>query len=89
MSREEILSTFNFIIVGGSESTATSLTGILNHLSKNDGIMRRLSSDIRDHYKKEENITIDSIYDLPYLEAVLNEGLRMCNPVPGGLPRMV
>ena len=89
MSREEILSTFNFIIVGGSETTATTLTSILNHLTKNNNIMRHLSSEIRDHYKKEEDVTIDSIHDLSYLEAVLNEGLRMCNPIPGGLPRMV
>ena len=89
MSREEILSTFNLVIVAGSETTATTLTGIFNHLSKNNNIMRRLSSEIRDRYKKEEDITIDSIHDLPYLEAVLNEGLRICNPIPGGLPRMV
>ncbi|KAL8794970.1 MAG: hypothetical protein Q9195_002552 [Heterodermia aff. obscurata] len=89
MSREEILSTFNFIIVGGSETTATTLTGIFNHLCKNNDIMRRLTSEIRDHYKKEEDVTIDSTHDLPYLEAVLNEGLRMCNPIPGGLPRVV
>lgn len=89
MSKDEILSTFNFIIVGGSESTATTLIGIFNHLSKNASIMGRLSAEIRAHYRKEEDITIDSIPDLPYLEAVLNESLRVCNPIPGGLPRMV
>ncbi len=89
MSKDEILSTFNFIIVGGSETTATTLTGIFNHLCKNERILTRLCTEIRRRYGKEEDITIDSIHDLPYLEAVLNEGLRMCNPIPGGLPRMV
>jgi cytochrome P450 len=89
MSKNEILSTFNFIIVGGSETTATTLTGIFNHLCKNEKILTRLCTEIRNRYGKEEHITIDSIHDLPYLEAVLNEGLRMCNPIPGGLPRMV
>ena len=89
MSKDEILSTFNFIIVGGSETTATTLTGIFNHLSKNERIRTRLCTEIRSRYSKEEDITIDSIHDQPYLEAVLNEGLRMCNPIPGGLPRMV
>lgn len=89
MSRDEILSTFNFIIVGGSETTATTLTGIFNHLAKNERIMQRLSAEIRTKYRREEDITIASLQSLPYLEAVLNEGLRMCNPIPGGLPRMV
>ena len=89
MSKDEILSTFNFIIVGGSESSATALTGIFNHLAKSAHIMGRLSAEIRGKYRKEEDITIDSIEDLPYLNAVLNEGLRICNPIPGGLPRVV
>ena len=89
MSRDEILSTFNFIIVGGSETTATTLTGIFNHLSRSERILQRLCTEIRTKFKKETDITIDKIHSLPYLEAVLNEGLRMCNPIPGGLPRVV
>lgn len=89
MSKDEILSTFNFIIVGGSETSATVLTGILNHLVRSAHTMDRLSAEIRAKYRKEEDITLDSIHDLPYLEAVLNEGLRICNPIPGGLPRVV
>lgn len=91
MSREEILATFNFIIVGGSETTATALTGVFNHLTKkeNRGIMSRLCEEIRTTFKKEKDITIDATKELPYLEAVINEGLRVCNPIPGGLPRVV
>jgi cytochrome P450 len=91
MSRDEILSTFNFIIVGGSETTATTLTGIFNYLSlkENAAIQKRLSQELRARFKKEEDITIDALKNLPYLEAVVNEGLRICNPIPGGLPRVV
>ena len=89
MSREEILATFNFIIVGGSETTATALTGIFNHLTKNKDVMSRLCTEIRTRFKEENDITIDATTDLKYLEAVLNEGLRICNPIPGGLPRVV
>ena len=89
MSQDEILSTFNFIIISGSETTATTLTGIFNHLSRNVRILQRLCMEVRTKFTEEQDITIDAIQDLPYLEAVVNEGLRMCNPVPGGLPRMV
>ena len=46
MSRAEILSTFNFIVVGGAETSATVLTGIFNHLSRNEAILRRLCNEI-------------------------------------------
>lgn len=89
VSRDEILSTFGFIIVGGSETSATTLTGIFNHLSRRPEITSRLSKEIRDRFKEENDIVIGAIQDLPYLQAVLDEGLRMCNPIPGGLPREV
>jgi cytochrome P450 len=89
MSRDEILSTFNFIIVGGAETTATTLTGIFNHLFRNGRVLQRLCTEIRTRFEAEKDITIDTVQELPYLEAVLNEGLRMCNPIPGGLPRVV
>ncbi|PYH82071.1 cytochrome P450, partial [Aspergillus uvarum CBS 121591] len=93
MSRDEILSSFTFIIVGGSETTATSMTGIFNHLCKpaNKAILDRLTHEIREAYETEQQITLEKInaVQLPYLDAVFQEGLRMANPVPAGLPRMV
>ncbi|OJK02337.1 hypothetical protein ASPACDRAFT_1886661 [Aspergillus aculeatus ATCC 16872] len=93
MSRDEILSSFTFIIVGGSETTATSMTGIFNHLCKpaNKPILDRLTREIREAYETEQQITLEKInaVQLPYLDAVIQEGLRMANPVPAGLPRMV
>ena len=93
MSRDEILSSFSFIIVGGSETSATVMTGLFCHLCKprNKYILNRLTSEIRKRYSTEDQITIERINrgDHPYLEAVLNEALRICHPVPAGLPRMV
>lgn len=89
MSRAEILSTFNFVIVGGAETSATVLTGLFSHLSRDIKIRQRLCSEIRNVFKREEDISIDACKDLVYLDAVLNEGLRMCNPIPSGLPRVV
>lgn len=93
MSRDEILSSFSFVIVGGSETTATSMTGIFNHLcmEQNKPTLDRLVREIRATYQSEKEITLDKInrVQLPYLDAVINEGLRMCHPVPSGLPRMV
>ncbi|KAF7914417.1 uncharacterized protein EAF01_000823 [Botrytis porri] len=92
-NREGIVSTFNFIVVGGSETSARVMTGIFSHLTKkkNKRILDRLRDDIRTKFKEEREITLDAIQSTPihYLEAVINEGLRMCNPIPSGLPRVV
>lgn len=93
MSRDEILSSFSFVIVGGAETSATTLTGIFNHLAmpQNKAILNRLTEEIRSSYTTEDEITVESITraKLPYLDAVIQEGLRICHPVPSGLPRMV
>lgn len=91
MSRDEITSTFNFIILGGSETTSTPLTGLFNHLSRQPAILARVTKEIRDHFQSEKDIVLDALPGdvLPYLEAVINEALRMCNPIPAGLPRQV
>jgi cytochrome P450 len=91
VSRDEIIATFSFVIVGGSELSATTMTGMFNLLSKreNRGVLERLTEEIRGRFKVDEEVTFDSIQSLPYLDAVINGGLRLCNPVPGGLPRMV
>ena len=89
MSRKEIFSTFNFIIVAGSDTIVTVLTGLFTHLVQNEAVRKTLCQEIRSKFDREQDISIDACKDLPYLNAVLNEGLRMCNPVPSGLPRVV
>ncbi len=89
MSLPEIESTFSLLVVAGSETTATTLSGIINHLIQNPPVMQSLVSEIRGAFKEEEDITLESIRELPYLGAVISEGLRVCNPIPVGLPRLV
>jgi cytochrome P450 len=91
MSPGEFESTFAILIVAGSEATSTTLCGIPNHLvqPKNKAVLQKLVTEIRGSLKQEQEITIEATKSLIYLEAVVNEGLRNCNPVPGGLPRIV
>ena len=89
MSLEEIESTFSLLIVAGSETTATVLSGITNELVKAPTELRKLVQEIRSTFKSKDEITFAALRDLPFLNAVIHEGLRLCNPVPAGLPRLV
>ena len=89
MTISEIEGTFNIVIVAGSETTATVLSGITNYLTQNRSVLERLVSEVRSAFEDEKDITFATSRELPYLTAVIREGLRMCPPTPAGLPRVV
>ncbi|KAI2476749.1 benzoate 4-monooxygenase cytochrome P450 [Pyrenophora tritici-repentis] len=73
----------------GSETTASALTAILRLLVQHKGVLHRLAAEIRDTFEQETDITISSTGNLPYLNAVIDEGLRLGPPVVIGVPRVV
>lgn len=88
MSLGEIQSTFGIILVAGSETTATTLVGCLYRLASNITTQEKLWSELK-HFQSSQAITVGSTKNLEYLDAVINESLRLCYAVPGGLPRIV
>jgi len=86
---EEINTTFMVLTTAGSETTATVLGGTLNYLVHNPGTMATLLNEIRGNFHSFDDITLDAIRKLPYLNAVISEGLRLCPPIPWVLPRKV
>ncbi|KAF2967339.1 hypothetical protein GQX73_g6274 [Xylaria multiplex] len=89
ISIPEIQSTMAVLILAGSETTATALCGILNSLVQNPEQLHRLEKEIRSTFGTEKEITLSALQKLPFLNAVILEGLRMCNPVVGGILRRV
>ncbi|KAF4626368.1 hypothetical protein G7Y89_g11791 [Cudoniella acicularis] len=89
MSLQEIESTFAILAIAASETTATVLSGTFNHLLCHPEMLKTLVEEARSHFAKEEDMTLDALKPLAYLNAVLNEGLRVCPPVPIMLPRLV
>ncbi|KAK3939376.1 Isotrichodermin C-15 hydroxylase [Diplogelasinospora grovesii] len=79
----------SILIIGGSETTATLLSGVTFFLLTSPETMRKLTEEIRGTFKREEEIDFQSVSQLPYLLACLDEALRMYPPVPIGLPRVV
>lgn len=88
MSVMEIEATLNILIVAGSETTATTLTGTINSLVQNSAVLQKLVSEIREEFVKEENITMAATKNISYLNACIREGLRTSSPTPCGMPRM-
>ena len=88
MSTYEIYSNISIMSTAGSETTATALTGVASYLVTHPQTLRRLTSEVRTAFASEEAITLAAVERLPYLSAVINEGLRLCPPVPMIMPRI-
>ncbi|KAI0515085.1 cytochrome P450 monooxygenase-like protein [Xylaria bambusicola] len=87
MSEAEMMSQTASLIIAGSETTATSLSGTTFFLLKNPDCMAKLQSEVRGAFTSVEEITGDSTAGLPYLHGVVEESLRLFPPVPFSMPR--
>lgn len=89
LSFPEMISNASTLIIAGSETTATLLSGVTYLLLRNPRVLAKLQDEIRSTFTKEEEITLESCNKLEYCLAVLTESLRVYPPVPIGLPRIV
>ena len=89
LSEKEIECTFNVLMVAGSESVSTALSGLTNYLVKDQRAFKLLAAEIRGQFEHEADISLASVSKLQYLRAVIDEGLRMSSPTPVGSPRVV
>lgn len=89
MTANEIGENSNILILAGSETTATLLSGITYHLLKRPYTYRLLVEEISSAFKTEEEIDPLALNRLQYLAAVIKEGFRMYPPVPANLGRKV
>lgn len=89
MTVEEMYTTAQVMIVAGSETTATGLTAATYFMLSNPSTWQKLCREVRERFEHEKDITIQSTASLSYLNAVIDETLRLCPPGPGTFPRTV
>ena len=89
MSKEETMATFEVLMVAGSETTATLLSGVTYQLLKNPDVSQKLVAEIRSTFAHSHEITMVSVNGLQYQLAVLAEALRIMPPLSGAMVRLV
>ncbi|KAK3897406.1 cytochrome P450 [Staphylotrichum tortipilum] len=77
------------LFVAGSDTTSTSLLTILWHLMSDKRAYDALANEIRSNFKSIDEINYQEAQHLPYLRAVIEEGLRILPPNSGFIPRQV
>jgi cytochrome P450 len=87
ITRLEINATTVVLVIAGSETTATLLSGATYLLCRNPEALKKARAEVDAAFGSKEDITIQSASHLTYLPAVLEESLRMYPPVPISLVR--
>lgn len=88
ITQAEIESQAATLVSAGSETTSTALTGMLVFLLTHPESLAKLCHEVRSSYASYGDINGDAAAQLPYLNGVIQEGLRLFPPGPAGLPRI-
>ena len=73
--------------IAGGETVSTFLTATTYYLCQNPQPYQKLREEIRAHYQSYDQIDAATALQLPYLQAVIQEGLRIFPPGSQGFPR--
>ncbi|KAH8432071.1 cytochrome P450 [Aspergillus melleus] len=87
MELEELSAHASTLVIAGGETVATFLAATTYHLLSNTSVYHKLRSEIRNRYRFASDINATSALQLPYLQAVISEGLRIYPPGSQGFPR--
>lgn len=77
------------LFVAGSDTTSTALLTTLWHLLRHKHTYDNVVNEVRSRFKSIDELTYKEAQYLPYLRAVIEEGLRIFPPNSGFIPRQV
>lgn len=91
LDQNEIIVNGALFIIAGTETTAGFLSGLFNQLLRpqNKRVLDKMTQEIRQAFDKEEDIRFEELVKLPFLSAVIEEGLRIFPSAPIGFTRTV
>jgi cytochrome P450 len=89
LSKQEHYSNASLFMIAGTETTASALSGIVHNVLINPSTLTTLLHEIRTAFPNSDDVTLQRCSNLPYLSAVISEGLRMYPPIPGTAPRVI
>ena len=75
------------VIVAGTETTGTAITGTMWFLLNNPECLGKLVTEVRGAFPEEADIHMTAVSKLPYLSACIEEGMRLATPAPFSIAR--
>jgi cytochrome P450 len=89
LTDQELETNAEILVVAGSETTATLLSGATYWLLRTPDAMKKVTSEVRQAFQSEDEINfVSATARLPYMLACLDEALRLYPPAPSGQQRI-
>jgi len=88
-TRNQLNADAGLLIAAGSDGVGITLSAALFYILKNPEVLETLTREIRTNFTSLDDIGGQKLTRLPYLQAVVEETLRISPPVPSPLPREV
>ncbi|CAE6468143.1 unnamed protein product [Rhizoctonia solani] len=88
IDRQSMIGHMNIFIFAGHETTSTFVTRILDLLAQRPSVQVRLREELRQYFEANPDETHhDALLELPYLDGVVREALRLFPPI-SNIPRI-
>lgn len=89
ITRAEMFSNGLAFVIAGTQLNTNVVSTATYLLLRNRDKWEQLVQEVRGRFSSDGEITVKATQDLAYLEAVINETLRIRHPTPINLPRIV
>lgn len=89
VTNKELITNGLAFVIADCQLTTVALSTSVFLLHRDPTKWKRLVDEVRGRFASRSDITVQSTQGLPYLEAVINETLRIRHPTPISLPRVV
>lgn len=89
LSRDELMSNSMLMIPAGSETASAGIASCIYNVLAKPEARRRLSEEIHLKFKSEDQITFETIAEMEYLDACIDESFRLYPPIAIFNPRVV
>lgn len=89
LGRSELTAEALTQLIAGSDTTSNTSCALLYHCLTKPNVIKKLQAELDQALPSDDVPTFDQIRDLPYLDCVIKETLRIHSTSSIGLPRMV
>lgn len=87
MSDSEIIGSTTVFVNAGGEATATCMSATVYFMLTNPATYKHVKDEVRRAFNSEKSIEPNAVKHLVYLNAVIEESLRLFPPTPGNFSR--
>ena len=85
MTDRDVAGNVLVMLLAGEDTTANTMTWLLHLLSRHPPALERVQAEVRAQLPGQDDITLEHLHDMPYLDACIQETMRL-KPVAPLLP---